>query len=424
MAKRLRDTVRSLATSLGVTLSGWERGDSPLIYICHVEHEHDRTYTENLTDYLSNRGAEYRIVEFGDDGLRPTLEACLEDATAIIGFNSQLDHSWLPSGSFIEAAAERGIPVIQWILDHPSQRWEEFINSTRRNSRFLFNSSYSERYFQRYCLPGSPTAWVGGVGPSRRSRIEGLSEQAFRTRPFNCMIALGLKQTGRSVADTEADIEALSRPLQRAVKDATASARNDLIAPVETHLDDALRSFGEHVPNSIFNHCFRLVEESVQIFRRRKIFSVARNYPVLIQSDETAGALISGGTAKFVPNVSMPATLANMRLCRSVLSVSYANDMIHDRTSNGCNAGCVNIVEDNLVHQSVFEHGRNALLFRYDDDSLAECLDIVCNDPDRAYRLAEAGMTLRDFQPLRFGGFDNIFALARQVVVHPAEVTA
>ena len=109
-----------------------------------------------------------------------------------------------------------------------------------------------------------------------------------------------------------------------------------------------------------------------------------------------------------------------MRLCRAVLSVSYANDMIHDRTSNGSNAGCVNILEDNLVHKGVFEHERNALLFRYDDNSLAECLDIVCNDPERAHRIAGAGMTLRDFQPLRFGGFDNILALARQTLVQPA----
>jgi hypothetical protein len=64
------------------------------------------------------------------------------------------------------------------------------------------------------------------------------------------------------------------------------------------------------------------------------------------------------------------------------------HDLIHDRTMNGLNAGCVNLIEDNLAHRGVFQHGKNALLFRYEDDSLQECLDIVCNEPERAYSIA------------------------------------
>jgi hypothetical protein len=58
-------------------------------------------------------------------------------------------------------------------------------------------------------------------------------------------------------------------------------------------------------------------------------------------------------------------------------------------------------------------HGRNALLFRYEDESLAECLDLVCNRPERAYEIAQAGFALRDDPAVRFGGFDNILRLAR-----------
>jgi hypothetical protein len=88
--------------------------------------------------------------------------------------------------------------------------------------------------------------------------------------------------------------------------------------------------------------------------------------------------------------------------------------MIHDRTMNAINAGCVAILEDSRASRAVFKHGRNALLFRYDDDSIAECLDIVCNQPERAYRIAQAGMKLRDDPRLRFGQFHNILDLARR----------
>ena len=116
-------------------------------------------------------------------------------------------------------------------------------------------------------------------------------------------------------------------------------------------------------------------------------------------------------------NVGMQFTLARIPACRSVLSVSPMNDMIHDRTMNALNGGCAAILEDNPVSRSIFRHGENALLFRYDDDSIAECLDIVCNHPERAYAIAQAGMALRDDPRLRFGQFHNILDLAQQPVL-------
>ena len=103
--------------------------------------------------------------------------------------------------------------------------------------------------------------------------------------------------------------------------------------------------------------------------------------------------------------MGMQFTLARIPMCRSVLSVSPVNDLIHDRTMNALNGGCVAILEDNLTGKSIFKHGKNALLFRYDDESLEECLDIVCNQPDRAYGIARAGMRLREDPRLRFGNF-------------------
>src|SRR4029077_9114356 len=123
----------------------------------------------------------------------------------------------------------------------------------------------------------------------------------------------------------------------------------------------------------------------------------------LAQSDDSAKPYFIDETAVLETNVGMQFTLARMPSCRSVLSVSPMNDMIHDRTMNALNGGCVAILEDNLANRSVFEHGKNALIFRYDDDSIGECLDIVCNQRQRAYEIALAGMELRDQPRLRFG---------------------
>jgi len=385
------------------------------IYICHGGHEHDRTYAENVAEYLAERKVECVEIELSEDGLRPELEQCLDEpAIGVLGFGSQLDHSWLGSGSFLAIAARRQVPVIQWILDHPSVRWPEFSNSTPANSRFLLNSDHSKNYFDRYCMPGCITATISGVGPNKRSRIDRLSRELFLDRDIKCLIALSLNRAGRTAQDTQADLAALDSSLAEAVGEAVELARFDLIQPLEIHLAAILESRGLALPNQVFNACFRLVEESVQWFRRRKIFSIARDYPVIIQSDEAATSLLLGAVATCLENVSMQLTISRMRSCRAVLSVSYLNDMIHDRTMNGWNAGCVNIVEDNLVHRTILRHGVNALLFRYDDDSLRECLDIVCHKPERAYAIAEAGLLLRDDPRVRFAGYDNILALGRR----------
>jgi hypothetical protein len=110
----------------------------------------------------------------------------------------------------------------------------------------------------------------------------------------------------------------------------------------------------------------------------------------------------------------MQFTLARMSLCRAVLSVSPMSGLIHDRTMNALNAGCVAIAEDNLGSKGILQHKENALLFRYDDDSLDECLDIMCNQPERCCKIAEAGCRLRDDPRIRFGQFHNIIRLAQR----------
>jgi hypothetical protein len=79
------------------------------VYIYQIDHEHDRTYTENIVQYLESQGVLCRSIPLRADGLRPELQLCLDDhATAVLGFNSTLDHSWLPSDSFLAAAEENG----------------------------------------------------------------------------------------------------------------------------------------------------------------------------------------------------------------------------------------------------------------------------------------------------------------------------
>jgi hypothetical protein len=206
---------------------------------------------------------------------------------------------------------------------------------------------------------------------------------------------------------------ALDTTLARALDIACEQAYYDLDGPLECHLENALADASLALDNCLFNDAFQIVEDIVQIRRRQRIFEIAREFPVLIQSDESATPLASGGKAKFETNVSMQSTLARLKSARAVLSASRVNDEIHNRIQNGLNAGCVNIIEGNAANRSVLTDGENALLFNYRDDILREHLDLVCSNPRRAYELAQAGLALRDEVPFRFGGFHNILELAR-----------
>ena len=395
------------------------QASSSKIYIYHLDHEHDRIYTENLIEYLVSKGVLWRSITLNAGGYRPELQLCLDDgATAVLGYNSQLDHSWVQSGAFMEAAERRGLPVLQWILDHPSTRWPEFRASTPTNSRFIFSSDHARQYFEMHCLPGALTATAGGVGQNQRSRIGTLTKQDFMRRPFSCMIPLNLHRV-RSMEENNRLLASLDAPLINVVLEAVGSARNDLDNPIETHVTAALAISSQIVSPDRFNSLCQIVEHSVQSIRRCKIFSIAKNFPVLIQSDESAMPFVNGFSASLATNVSMQVTLARFPLCRAVLSVSPFSDMIHDRTKNALNAGCVAIVEDNQRSRSFLKHKINALLFRYDDDSLEQCLDIVCNQPEYAYEIAQGGFALRDHPRMRFDRFENIIALAEHRV-HPA----
>ena len=219
---------------------------------------------------------------------------------------------------------------------------------------------------------------------------------------------------GRTIALTLAEIGALHSELRDAVNLAVRWARHDLDNRPELHLERALAQGGLSLADREFNRCFRLVEESVQAIRRAYIFAVARRYPTLIQSDASAAPFAGGGEADFEVDVSMRCTLERMKLCRAVLSVSPQNDMVHDRTLNALNAGCVAIVEDNQANRAVLEHGRTGLLFRYEDNSLRECLETVCANVERCFEIAQAGFAMRDRPAFRFGQFGNLISITRR----------
>ena len=390
------------------------RARSKTFYVCYGPHPNDPIYAENLLEFFREAGIAAEAIRLQPKNPQRELLRCLKNSTlGIIGLNVQLDHSWIDSDNFLDLASAAEVPVLHWILDHTSSRWRQFTKATAQNSRFVFLSPSSEQYFRRYALPGSLTACTVNTGPSHRSRVQRFTRDEFLSRDIPCLIPINLQRISGSYEDAMLRRQALDRRLARAVDIASEQAYYDLDDPLESHLENALADAGLALNNSLFNDAFQIVEDVVQIRRRRRIFEIARPFPVLIQSDESAAPFASGGKARFETNVSIQTTLARMKSARAVLSASRVNDEIHNRIANGLNAGCVNIIEDNAVNRSVLAHRKNALLFDFRDDILREHLDFVCSNPRRAYELAQAGFALRDEAPFRFGGFHNIIDLAR-----------
>jgi len=385
------------------------------IVVCHEGHQNDEGYVENVFEFLIGRGIDHEFRHLGTPFTLDELARYQADGrnVALLGFNAQVDHAWIEKEPLVSAAARHGITVMQWILDHPSSRWPEFKSSDPTTSRFLFHSPYSQAYFEKFCCKGAITATTGSVGPNGRSRSNVDGFAAFSRRPITCMIALSMARLGVSAAETEASIGALDPALAETLRQAIAQARFDLDQPMEIHLTRALADSRLVLDNATFNRCFRLLNDTVQHFRRAHIFRIANRFGVLIQSDATARSLIGPGPSHFRQDVSTPQTLTSMRLCRTVLSVSPVNDSIHDRTCNALNAGCLPILEDNRAHRGLFTHGENALLFRYDDDSIATCLALACGDPAGIYAMAQRAKAIRDCGQFRFGLFGNIVNVAR-----------
>ena len=277
-------------------------------------------------------------------------------------------------------------------MDHPSTRYHATRQFHPDQLALLVYVGILPQDFHRSHAP-CDHGRVGRIGANWRSRIDEISPSSFRDREINCLIPLLLTRIGGSLDQIEARIRALDPQVGSAVRAAIQSALYDLDHPIEIHLVATLHETGRELDIPTFNACVQMVEEVVQV-RRRPRSHVARDFPVLIQSDIASRQWPERLTATLEENVDMRTTLQRMQRSRAVLSVSHVNDEVHDRTLNGLNAGCVNIVEDNVAHRRLFRHGENAMLFRYGDGSLRECLDLVCNDRDRAYAIAQAGFSV------------------------------
>src|SRR5215470_15989591 len=194
-------------------------------HICHTRHEHDRVYAENLSEYFRQVGIECSVFEFEAPGRWPGLRRYLNENTiGVLGINAQLDQCWIGSRDFLTAAALREVPVIHWILDHPSARWRQFGHATAANSRFLFVSQFAAQYFQRYCLPDARVASTASVGPNRRSRIAALSREDYLARATACLIPLGLKRIGGTMAQARERLARVDPGLHAALNEAIERA--------------------------------------------------------------------------------------------------------------------------------------------------------------------------------------------------------
>jgi hypothetical protein len=384
-------------------------------YICHSNHPHCRVYSENLSGFFHDNSFAHEIIEFDPAGSkRELLAATVPNRTlGVIGFNWELDHAWIDSRNFVDIARANGVPLITWIFDHPSAVWPRFGGAYGKDSAFLFLSSYAEAYFRRFAMKHCRSAWVVSSGVNHRSRLPELKRKDFLTREYTCILPLNLTRIGGTLDAAEARLQALPANLRTAVMQAIASAQNDLIYPIEQHFFDNEPPGELLAQPDLFHHCIQIIEEIVQIRRRLTVFAIASEFPVLIQSDPAGASLRKKGIAKFEENVSMQETNGRMQRARAVVSLTHINDEIHNRTVNGLNAGAVNIVEDTPMHRRFFTHGKNALLFRYGDDSFRECLDLVCAKPERAFEIAESAMTLRDDPRLRFGGYQKLLEMAK-----------
>jgi len=397
-------------------ITRWRR-EGRRFYFCHLAHPNDRIAAQALSAYFKWVGVDLEVIEFNPSGQRPELNTSLDDKTiAVIGVNSQLDHSWIGDESFIALAARRNIPVIQWILDHPSLRWPAFENNLdAANVRYVFVSRFCEQYFRRYAVPGARTA-TAICAFTRLSRADDLSWKAFIAREIHCLIPLNLRRLGGTADELEVKLRELEPRLAEAVREAIETTRFDLVSPLVSHLERALARRGIEVPDKVMHVCAALVEDMTHIWRRRRVFEVAARFPVMIQTDLPPPDLVAKRVATFrsTPDWTDPkATLERMKSCRAVLSLSLTNDALHDRVGNAVNAGCVPVVEDNIAHRRVFKPDKSALVFRFDDDSLERCLDLVCHQPGRAYDIARRSTVLRDDPTFRFSGCDDLLKLAR-----------
>lgn len=340
------------------------------LYYARLEHPNDAVNAENVLEYCSSSGIPAReIIMHSDGAMRSELKQCLSDALAVISTNWNLDHSCIDDRPFLDVAAEVGVPVIQWMLDHPSALWPQFVYTNANNSRFLFESAYSENYFRRFIIPNCQSSWTVGTGPNRSSRIAELTQAAFLMRDFNCVVPMNLRRLSGSYEEIERKRLSLPAHLHRVITDAIEIAYSDLDRPIESHLDfNALPSWLED-PRS-FHCCVQIIEDSIQLRRRLKVVEIVAEFPVLLQSDAALFDLPSAPVAVLEQGIGLTETLRRMPRSRAVLSLTHVNDQIHNRILNGLNAGAVNIIEDNRIHRHFFKHCKNALLFRYDDDSL------------------------------------------------------
>ena len=386
--------------------------EKKFLYFARPDHPNDAVYAENVLEFCGEIGHPAReIIVNCKDTSHCDLENCIADAAVFVSPNYNLDHSCIGDRRFLDLAQAAGVPVIHWMLDHPSARWPQFECANAENSRFVFLSCDAEAYFKKFIMPGCRSGRTIGVGPNHRSRASGLSRDPFLAREIPALIPLNLRRLAGTCEEIAAQIEALPSHLRRLVAESIELNFFDLESPIESQvLSHGAAS--ELLDNRVMLHkCVMLIEDAVQIKRRLRVFEVARNYPVLMQSDIASHHFSVTGPATLEENVSMAETNSRMQRSRAVVSVVHSNDEVHDRTLNGINAGSVNIIEDNRINRQLFRHGENALLFRYDDDSLKEALDLACFDPSSAFEIAQGGFALRDDPYFRFGGFGHLVTL-------------
>src|SRR5262249_3101185 len=161
----------------------------------------------------------------------------------------------------------------------------------------------------------------------------------FLARQTTCLIPLGLKRIGGTLAQARDRLARIDPGLQQALSEAIEHARHDVDGPLEAHLLAALARAGHALTGGEFHRCFQIAADTVQSRRRPQVSTIAARSPVATQPDAAPPVSDAVATITTDPRtIAMAATAERMKSCRAVLSANYANDLFHDRTQNGLNA--------------------------------------------------------------------------------------
>ena len=275
---------------------------------------------------------------------------------------------------FMKSLSATELPIVYYNADPPDLTWH-FIPEDMKNLATLLGSEKSEKFWRNYVNQGPSTfTQYQTITPAVEKKLK-QNIKKTNIKDIELFVPINYSWFGYTPEEFELLFLTIPKFFQRLID---AAVENTFQGVEGTNaFEQELKNSNLSLDNIQYKQMLRYFTYRLNLAKRKHLFQILKRYPVLISSNIKPSFFDEGDCKASWIQTNLENSVDLFFNSKCILSMSYIEDLIHDRVTTALACGAVPFVERQNILDSRDILWSKIPSFTWNDSSLPEGLDDI-----------------------------------------------